>query len=102
MVLYLKLMVLLSSMQVLAFLPGIAGALLFLLLGDDGSEMDSGKRPSKKFSGAASVYINGTSILLEAQCCDFHIAKLTCVYHLSDSLGSKPAVPSSFSAASVS
>jgi len=64
--------------------------------------MDSGPGPSKKFSVAASVYINGPSIPLEAQCCDFQIAKLTCVYHLSDSLGSKLAVPSSFSAARVS
>lgn len=45
----------------------------FCVMEEDGSEMDSGTRPSEKFSVAASVYINGPNIPLEAKCCDFKL-----------------------------
>lgn len=100
MVLYLKLMVQLSSMQLPAFLV-LLEPCYFCVLREDGSEMDSGTGPTGKFSVTASVYINGPSVPLEAQCCDFQIPKLTCVYHLSDFLGSNLAILNSFSTARI-
>lgn len=66
MVLYLKLVVQLSTMQVLAFLPGTARALLFC--GEIAQRRILAQGPMRNFQWQL---VCGPSISLEAKCSDF-------------------------------